>query len=110
MFFFGPAFLSILERFEEDFGRVSGGFWSLLAILGAPFFVFLWARNLKIQFEHHEQPRYPSKSVLGGPQLDFGSILEGLGRVWGKGLEGFGKVWKVKNRNFVEPFIDYGIR
>ena len=37
MFFFDCIFLSILGGFGEDFGRVLGGVWRLLAPLGPLF-------------------------------------------------------------------------
>ena len=84
--FFDCIFRLILGGFGEDFGRVLGGVWRLLAPLGPLFGVIFWGLY----------PEGSPKGVLEGPRVDFGSILEGLGWVWGGFWEGFGRTWRVK--------------
>ena len=71
--FFDCVFLSILGGFGEGFGRILGGIWRLLALLGSFLGVIFRCLYLECSLE----------GLLGPPGLDFGSIWRGLGRVWG---------------------------
>ena len=74
------------QGFGEDFGRVLGGVWRLLALLGR--------RQIDIKNESEKREFYscglgaksaqdpPPKVLLGAPGLDFGSILKGLNRTF----------------------------
>ena len=70
---FNCIFLWVLGGFGEDFGRVLGGVWRLLAPLEPFFGVLFGCLYLECSLE----------GLLGPPGLDFGSIWRGLGRVWG---------------------------
>ena len=70
--FFECIFILVLGGFGEDFGRVWGGVWSLLAPLGPLFGVIFWSLY----------PECFSKGLLEASGLNFGSILVGLGRGW----------------------------
>ena len=80
--FFDCIFRLILGGFGEDFGRVLGGVWRLLAPLGPLFGVIFWGLYSE---------RSP-KVLLEASGFHFGSILKGLGGVWGGFWEGFGRV------------------
>ena len=70
---FDCIFLWILGGFGEDFGRVLGGVWRLLALLGSLFGILFWCFYLQCS----------PKGLLEAPGIDFGSILKGLARVLG---------------------------
>ena len=91
--FFECIFILVLGGFGEDFGRVWGGVWSLLAPLGPLFGVIFWGLY----------PECSPEGLLNASGLHFGSILEGLGGVRGRFWEGFGRVWRVKNCVRVGP-------
>ena len=65
----------------EGLGEVLGGIWRLLGPLGS--FLELFFSCLYLQWS--------SKVVLEASGLDFGSILEGLGRILGRFGEGLGR-------------------
>ena len=77
--FFDCVFLLILGGFGEDFGRVLGRVWRLLASLGSLFGIIFWCFYLQCS----------PKGLLEAPGIDFGSILKGLARVLGWVLGGF---------------------
>ena len=76
---FDCIFLWVLGGFGEDFGRVLGGVWRLLAPLGSLFGILFWCFYLQCS----------PKGLLEAPGIDFGSILKGLARVLGWVLGGF---------------------
>ena len=82
-------FGSVLGSIWEGLGEVLGGIWSLVGLLGS--FLELFFSCLYLEWS--------SKVVLEASGLDFGSILQGLGRILGgfgmgfrRDFEGFGMI------------------
>ena len=75
-------FWGVLGLTWEGFGKVLGGFWSLLGPLGLFWALFFSCLYLE----------WSLKVLLEASGLDFRSILKGLGRIFGGVWEVFGKV------------------
>ena len=77
-------FWGILGLTWEGFGKVLGGFWSLLGPLGLFWALFFSCLYLE----------WSSKVLLEPSGLDFGSILMDFGRIWAGFWKDFGKAWE----------------